>query len=449
MAIQEPVGPSEGIQPLLRKILRNQKTLFDGITGAGGTPPPSNIEQIGGVPVPNGPNMPIELGDSPSIDAFDRLRVSDPVGLFESTLTYDEQLLLWNQEITGTATATHLPNESSIRMRVLTNGDSVVRQTKDYFRYQPGKSQLIFLTFNFGTGDPNVTKRVGYFDSQNGVFLEEINGQIWMVLRSFVSGVAVDNRIAQADWNLNTVGDFDPTKAHILIIDLEWLGVGRVRTGFVRDGIVQYVHQFVHANILPTVYMSTAQLPLRLETTAGVGFSGTNDFIGICGSVISEGGQDDNIGFPFSIRNTALRAVGGTPLPLLSIRPKTTFNGLTNRVQVIQRLFEIQNQASNSLVAYDVIYDGTLTGASWVSVDADSVIEYDISATSIAGGIVVASGFIASTNQSKSSVQTGITGRLPIALDIAGANPTPLSIRLTNITGTASSVGAFGWQEYR
>lgn len=459
MPIQENCGPSEGIQPILRKILANQKVINDSIiAGGGGGASNVNLTQVGGTPVSDplpvaidlqGETFPITYGDTPSIDAFDRLRVSDPTGLFESTLTYDKQLLLWNEVVTGTASSTHLPNESAVRMRVLTNGDSVVRQTKDYFRYQPGKSQLIFMTFNFGAGDPNVTKRVGYFDGNNGIFLEEIDGAVWMVKRSFVSGVAVDTRIAQANWNLDTYPSFDSTKAQILIFDLEWLGVGRVRTGFVEDGIIKYVHQFVHANIDTTVYMSTAQLPLRLETTAGVGFAGTNDFLGICGSVISEGGQDDNIGFPFSVRNTALRAVGGTPLPLLSIRPKATFNSLPNRVQVIQRLFEIINQGSNSVVAYDVIYNGTLTGASWVDVDASSVIEYDLSATSIAGGIVVASGFIASTNQSKSSVQTGITGRLPLSLDIAGANPTALTIRLTNITGTGSCVGSYGWQEYR
>jgi len=446
--------PGEGIQPILRKLLLNQQAIVDAISGgAGGNA--VNLTAVGGtsvaspLPVAVDPSVavPIAFSDSASIDAFDRLRVSNPTGLFESTLTYDAQPLLWNQKITGAGSVTHLPDESAVRMRLTGASATIERTTRSYFRYQPGKSQLIFMTFAFGQGSQDIIKRVGYFDTNNGIYLQEVGGELSLFIRSSVTGSPVNTGVSQGNWNINTFPDFDPTKASILVIDLEWLGVGRVRVGFVQDGRIAYAHEFLHANTIDTVYMSTAQLPLCLFTTSGPGFVGTNDLIGICGSVISEGGQDENIGFPFSIRSTALRTIG-TPLPVLSIRPKATYNGRINRVEIVQRALEVFNQA-NALIAYDVIYNGTLTGAVWTSVDSSSVVEYDLTATAISGGIKVLGGFVGSTNQAKGGQATNITGRLPLSLDIDGANPTPLSIVCTNLSGIGDCAAQFNWQEYR
>jgi hypothetical protein len=390
----------------------------------------------------------VQLADSPSIDAFDRLRVSNPQGLFESTLTYDKQPLIWNERLTAGGTSTHLPNEAAVAMVVTSSGDKVERQARDYFRYQPGKSQLIFATFHFGAGDANVRKRIGYFDSDNGIFLEEINGAVWFVRRTSTSGSVVEERVAQADWNLNTLASFDPTKAQILIMDLEWLGVGRVRAGFVIDGLIVYVHEFLHANIIDTVYMTTAQLPVRLETEATGAPSAANTFKGFCCSVISEGGQEEDIGFPFGLLSPAARSVATTRLPVLSIRPKATFNSLENHVQIIQRQIEVVNEGTGTALV-EVIYNATLTGASWSDVSAgNSVVEYDIAATASSGGIVVLSFVVKSTNQVKNTSATNISGRLPLTLDMAGANPTPLSVCVTNI-GTVDALASLNWQEYR
>jgi hypothetical protein len=392
-------------------------------------------------------NLPIELGDSASIDAFDRLRVSDPTGIFESTLAYDKQPLIWNEKVNGTATSTHVPATASVAMEVSASGDYVYRESRDYLRYQPGKSQLIFLTFVFNSGDPNVRKRVGYFSAENGVFLEEIDGAVWLVLRSSTSGSPVETRIAQADWNIDTYADLDPSKAQILAIDLEWLGVGRVRAGFVIDGIVRYAHHFLHANSVSEVYMTSAQLPVRYEIEATGAPAAANTMNGICASVISEGGQDEFTGFPFSASNTSAVSVSGTRVPLLSVRPKATLNSVRNAVQVVQRAMEVYNGGSG-MAKVEVVYNGTLTGASFASVNASSVVEVDTAATAISGGIVVLTFFVAATNQAKTSASASITGRLPLTLDIDGANPTPLSICVTNV-GTVSAWAAFNWQEYR
>jgi len=392
-------------------------------------------------------NLPIKLGDSPSIGAFDRLRVSNPTGLFESTQTYDEQPLLWNTGLTGGGLSTYLPNIAASRFSVVNSGDAVARQTRSYFRYQPGKSQLIFATFNLQAGDPNVRKRVGYFEERNGLYLEEIDGALWFVRRTYTSGAVVDNRVAQADWNLDTFADLDPEKTQILVIDFEWLGVGRVRVGFVIDGIIRYAHEFLNANNLTTVYMSTAQLPVRYEIEA-TGQPAEGIFLDqICCSVISEGGQDPDAGFPFSASRPTAKSISGTRLPVIAIRPKATFAGLANHVEVIQRQVEFLN-TGNGTALVEVVYNPTLTGAVWNSVGASSVMEVDVAATALSGGIVVYSFYVSATQQSNTAAAVNIAGRLPISLDINNANPTPLVVAATNV-GTVTAFAAMNWQEYR
>jgi len=389
----------------------------------------------------------VQLKDGAILDGFGRLRVSDPVGVFESTLTYDKQPRLWNEAVSGMATSTHRPLESAVDMIVQASGDLVIRQTKNYFRYQPGKSQLIFFTFAFGNGDPNVRKRIGYFDTQNGMFFEEINGSIWIVLRSNVTGTVVDTRIAQADWNIDIFSELDLTKSQIGILDLEWLGVGRVRMGFVQNGQIRYVHQFLNANTQSSVYITSAQLPVRVQIEATNLPAAPCTMKQICAAVMSEGGQDQERGFPFTAFTDPSSFITVSAVrPILSIRPKTTFNGIVNRTPMINQRVEAYTNLNGARV--DIVYNGTLTGASWVSVADDSVMEYDRSATVIASGTIIQSFYIFSQNAGLSRVSESIIGRLPVTLDIDGVNPTILSVVVTNISGNAAMAGIMSWQEY-
>lgn len=143
-------------------------------------------------------------GDSRTgaLDAFGRHRVSNPSGLFDSTLQYDTQPVLFYTETSGSGTVTHLPNESSAKLEIAGSNASVIRQTRQYFKYQPGRSQQILATFVAGS-TAGATKRVGYFDAANGIFLEVVGGDLYMVKRSHSSGATVNTRVAQADWNLD------------------------------------------------------------------------------------------------------------------------------------------------------------------------------------------------------------------------------------------------------
>jgi hypothetical protein len=207
--------------------------------------------------------------DAP-IDAFGRVRVSDPVTVFDAGHQYNVNPLVWETIVAGDGAVSHLPNESSAS---LTTGGTVADskatiQTKVYHRYQPGKSQLVLCTGVFGAATENVRRRYGYFDADNGLFFEQTSAGMHVVVRSKASGSVVDSRINQTAWNLDKLDGtgtsgitIDWTKAQIFLIDLEWLGVGRVRFGIVLGGAIVYVHEVTHVNALSGVYIRARTCP--------------------------------------------------------------------------------------------------------------------------------------------------------------------------------------------
>jgi hypothetical protein len=457
MPIQENVGPSEGIQPILRKILANQKVINDAISGGGGGGGNVNLASVGGIPVSDplpvapavGASFPIAYGDSPSIDAFDRLRVSDPQTIFDAAMTADEQPLLWDLYETGTGSGTFIPARSAFEMEVSANNDEVIRQTRQYYPYQPGKSQLILLTFAMEE-DANVRSRVGLFEDNDGIFIEKDGSDCNLVIRSSATGSVVENRVPQASWNVDTFSDLDLSKTQIFVVDIEWLGVGRVRCGFVIDGIIRYAHYFTHANVSAFAgpYMKTATLPARYEITAIGAPSGATSLYQICASIMSEGGQEEALAFPFAVRNSVSRPSNGTTkFPIISIRPKATFNSQINRASIaLRNLFFVPDAGH---VAVDVYYGGTLTGPSWASVNPNSTIEYDESATALTGGILIATTVIYTASGSRGIAQGAIEGKLPWGLDKDGLDPSQISICMTDIGTNANCWAGFSWQEYR
>lgn len=403
-----------------------------------------------------------------SRDAFARFRVSDPTTLFDSQLQYDLQPLLWESSTTGGATVVHLTHQAAARLRCGTaSGDKAIRQTRAYHRYQPGKSQMILLTGVVGAAKANVRKRLGYFDALNGIFLEQTAAGVSWVRRTYWSGAVVDTAIAQANWSLDPLDGsgasgitLDLSKSQILLIDLEWLGVGRVRVGFVIGGIVFYAHEFLHANTDHAgVYMSTANLPLRYEIENTAGAASATDLIQICGSVNSEGGFEEGRGIPFSASRGASAVAVTTRRPLLAIRPRDTFGGVVNRGTILPVGVEVL--ALTKCAFLEVVYGGAVSGGgpTWTDVDNTySIAQKCVDATGITGGLTVASFYVPAAAQGASRApgaqRINLLSRLPLTLNIAGTHPTsPLSDVLAVVATTAEGSDAsnvyagVNWQE--
>ena len=415
---------------------------YKGLTGAGGGSEGGGTATV--------------FADSPNLDAFSRLRTSSPTTLFDSQFQYGLQPFLWDSVLTGTGTAMASANTSSVTMTVSANGDQVVRQSHRYMRYQPGKSQLIVFTAVMGAIKPNTRQRIGYFDAQNGVFFQQNGTARAVVQRSFTSGAAVDTTVTQANWNLDKLDGtgpsgitLDTSQAQIFVIDLQWLGVGRVRYGFDIGGVIVYCHQMLNANALPSVYMTTANLPMRYELTM-TGATSATVMTQICQAVISEGGFENEQGLLFTANNGAASISVTTRRPILSIRPKTTFAGVTNRGLIIPQQIEAEIGSGDSLI--EVVYNGTLTGASFASVDANSLTESDASATAITGGTVILSFYVsgggATARNSVVNPLGPLVGKVVgITLDPSGTVPDRLSIVATSFTGSVTASAVLGWKE--
>lgn len=406
-----------------------------------------------------GENLTTQLGDSPSVDAFGRLRVSNPSTIFDSQLQYDKQPFLWLEKVSGSATATHRPNESAVDMTVTTaDGDSIIRQTRDYFRYQPGKSQFIKMTGTMGAAQSGTTKLIGYGDADNGLFFGVDGGGVFVMLRSKVTGSVVDTKVYQADWNkdkLDGTGKsgitLDITKGNIFLIDLEWLGVGRVRMCFNIDGTIQEAHAFNNANNNPSTYMTTANLPVRYEITNTAAVTAPATLKQICTEVESEGSQELTLAYPFSteLQNAPIPNGIGNIVIIFATRHAATFNGITNRGFFRPDSYEVL--PAGGTVFTRVLYNPTLTGGTWAAVDSNSFMEGNSTVTSFTGGLNTGSSVVGAGNKSSPTPIFGKTlvGRLPFGLDIDGANPVTLALAAWADTNNVTANFTFQWEEYR
>ena len=237
-------------------------------------------------------------------DAFARLRVSNPLTLFDSKQISDNQPLFWDEELesgAGITTAHSADTASTTMTSTASTAGQFTRQTFMSFNYQPGKSQLIFMTgvLNPSGGGTGVQRRIGQFNNDNGLYFEDNEGTVQVVRRTNVTGSAVNNAVTQSCWNVDMMDGtgvsgitIDWTKTQIFVINYEWLGVGVVKFAMVVDGILYPVHQMLHTNVLDEVYMSRPNLPLKYQMIT-TGSSPASTLKCICSTVISEGGSDD------------------------------------------------------------------------------------------------------------------------------------------------------------
>lgn len=384
-----------------------------------------------------------------ALDAFGRARFSQPYTLFDSQNRYEKNDL-WSETTATGGTVTYTANESTVNLNVTTSsGSEVVRQTYRSFSYQPGKSLLTFNTFVMPAAQANQRIRIGYFSTQNGVFLERDGNTVYIVRRTYVTGTAVDTRVAQADWNgdkLNGTGDsgftLDLTKAQILWNDFEWLGVGSVRVGFVIDGQTIICHTFQNANNLTAVYMTTAILPLRYEITNTGATAASATLKQICSSVISEGGYEKKVALNVARMTTANSSIGSSFVPLVSLR---LASGRTGAV-VIPDGYSVLPTATSS-VTFEVVLvkNPTLTGASWASTTSNNV-EADLSATSYTGGTIVQQQFVLASTQTSGITSGGgdYNWDLQLGADLAGTSDI-YTLAVRALSGTHNAIGALSF----
>lgn len=399
-----------------------------------------------------------KASDSPSIDAFARWRVSNPETIFDSKQIHDNAPLFWDDQQTSGSGTTSTHSTTAARSRMAVSASTVgtrVRQTFQRFNYQPGKSNLCLMTFVMNSVGNGHIANVGMFDDEDGVFFSVDNGTYKVVCRSFVTGAAVNTSVSQSSWNLDKLDGngpsgitLDASKTNIFIADYEWLGVGRVRIGFVIGGIPVYCHEFLNANTTQTaVYMSTPNLPLRYEIQND-GNGGAASLDHICASVISEGGSQE-IGSLRYFSNDTTNINGntaGTIYALCGIRLKPT---ALDASIIIENVTAINT--TNDDFEWLLILNPTVANAITFSDQTNSAVQTGPGNSGNPSNSTLTSGTILSGGYVRSGTTTGSISASPgnaikLGSTISGT-PDEIYLAVRPLSVNADMYGSITWRE--
>lgn len=392
-----------------------------------------------------------------AVDAFGRARVTTPLTLFDSSHRYRDNGL-WSTSNTATATYSFSANAGLIELNLDTTANAeIIRETTKVFSYQPGKSLQVLNTVVFNTPKDNLRQRVGYYNDKNGIYLELTGNTVYLVERSYVSGAQVETRVPQSQWNVDNMDGtgvsnltLDKTKAQIFFMDIEWLGLGTVRCGFVIDGILRHVHSFHHANVIDSTYITTASLPCRYEIKNTDTTSSNSTLKQICTSVISEGGYELRgaqwcVSIPIS--TPVDLALADTAYPVISLRLKSSPDRLD--AIVILSALSILGVTNNANYLWQIISGGTTSGGTWVSAGTESAVEYNITGTGFTGGRALASGYLNGSNQGSTPVDILKEALFKFQLERNGLTSAPFEITIVASSGTpgADIFASMDWEE--
>jgi hypothetical protein len=383
------------------------------------------------------------------------MRVSTPFSVFDSRQIYDNQPLVWDDaQVSGAGTSsTYNADQASTTLTVAANtAGRRVRQTKQRFTYQPGKSQVIFMTGILGPPVAGITESIGWGDDNNGIFLRCVDGVLTITRRTSTSGAAVDNDVAQTAWNIDKMDGagpsgvtINPQLTQIVAIDAEWLGVGRVRIGFLVDGVIVYVHEFLNSNEIALVYMSSSTLPLQYSIEND-GTAPETSMLHICASVMSEGGQQE-IG---SLRHVSTAALSvnanaiGTYYAIVGLRQKAAqLDSVLKPVSV--SLVSLTNDAFEWRLILNPAVAGTFNYADVVNSPAQVAIgdvATNPSPNTVTNGTVIDGGYGAQQSAAGKLVQNA----LYVGSTIAGVRDTVV-LAVTPLAVNLDIAGGMVWRE--
>lgn len=438
-----------------------------------------------------------------TLDAFGKLRVSNPTTLidirFPGQIDGSANFLNNTLQITSDASSNNLTGSntgtygnSKLVINMTFSGASskyYISQSRSYCTYQPGKSLLFLASGIFDPSysgltlsniDDTISSRIGYFDFsvnslstyvpvvRNGMYLQiNYSGPSTTRIVSFnITNNGSNTSIPQTFWNIDKMDGKGPsgltldfTKAQLLTMDMEWLGVGRVRFGFYAYGRIQYCHQVTNINFAGQPYTTSINLPICYSlcgTSVGSNFTGS--ITQICSTVISEGGYNPS-GRPFSIASGNVSGSGialakDVETPLLFLR-----GGSSNYYHqtIIPTGLTISTDDPNRFVIYKLVLflDGQLpVTPSWQAVNSGvSVAQYSTSYTGTYNsnnGIIIDSGYFYGRTNTTTTNLANIFSSLFVQVNCNVRNIADVLVLTGTFIGTGTAPNSFGtlsWQE--
>lgn len=399
-------------------------------------------------------NNQITLAPTSQLDAFGRLRVSQPQTLFDSQQRFGLDKSFVSNTASG-GSISFISTQSSANLTVTsTNGSYAARESRYVFKYQPGKSQISLLTFVMAPiSSGNLRQQVGYYGQDNGYFLQ-LSDQLYICERSNSTGTITHSNVAQSSWNgdkLNGSGTsgitLDMTKSQIFFIDIEWLGVGSVRCGFILNGQFIVAHTFHHANIVSMAYITTACLPIRYEIqTIGVSAPVTSNLTQICSTVASEGGYTEPLNLYSNVVTISGTYTSWTPLISMRLVP-TRLDAISNMRQVDIVL------TGSGTTQWALWTQSNVSGATFTSPPNNSSIQ--IAQGASAGTLNVESSWQLASGLITNGVGTATTGTLlelqnyfsQIGRDSFSKTSDTMTLAVISQSGSPAGYALLSWQE--
>lgn len=376
--------------------------------------------------------------DSGGVDAFGRARMSEPFTLFDSTLRYTKRTDQWYESTVGGGSINYLANESTASLTTTTaSGDTALRRTKRNMPYQPGKSLQIMQSFCGASPVIGLVQEVGYFDDENGIILRASGTTLQFAIRSKSSGGVAEETVNQTNWNIDTFSTLSFNKANIFITDLEWLGVGRVRCGFVVDGEIRWCHEFNHANDKAAAYMTTATLPLSYRITNEAALASGAALKQICCTVISEGGYE-----PSGPVYVGGRGIGDVQ----SITTETMVAAIrmaSGRTDNVILPAQVDAAADGNAIAQWRLYLNPTISGTWTAAANGRGNVQTMSTGTISGGTVIETGLLSGKSNSVFSPESALA--LSLGKDNSG-NSDVLALTIQCDT-SMKATGQLGWRE--
>lgn len=399
------------------------------------------------------------------IDAFSRLRVSAPGYRFDSQFTYRIDSDLWDRRaqegVSDVADVSEsITHDATNRMAAVVAGtadsaNTSILQSHYHAPYTAGRSQLALLTFFMpGTVPANGEVGCGYYDGSNGVYLKRTATTVSLHLDTTTDHP--DATVLQAAWNIDPMDGTGPsgctldlTKTQILVIQMQALYAGRVVVGFDIDGDLIPVHEFNHSNNAAFPYIAQASLPLRFWAFTSSDASAAT-INAICGSVISEGGQDLQAmdGRQFVMSGELDDA--NPKRAILSIKPTINLNGIAQNVLAIPTEVDVAIAGAGAWI--EIRRNSTILTGNFFTVDAASVMEFcNLQSTTplvatLDTGTLVDKFYVPANKQSRTSDSSGLLGKALIAWSHLLADSDNLTVFIDGENATDAFV-AVKWKE--
>lgn len=351
----------------------------------------------------------------PQLDAFGKLRVSGATLLGEYVFANSILPLSFSTTKVGAGNATWDPNSRAVILSTSTvSGDRVLHTTNTYHHYIPGSSQLFMATLALGdAGKAGLSRRWGYFDINNGLMFQQINGVYSVNVRSNATGAVVNTTINQADWNkdrLDGTGpskfNLDPTKDNLYWIDVQWLGAGRVRFGIYGDGQRIVCHEYYHGNNYSYPVTALGSLPVCFAQSNSAATGSSSEMRAFCAAVWTETTMNVN-----ALGRGALQSatkITGTANDvyeyIATLSPSLVLpNGQINRSLYFPTEVEVLAfdtvTGERALVELEIVAEPVLSNLTWAPSDSSETVEVDTTGTWYGGGTPLVKLFVEGHDQ--------------------------------------------------